>query len=257
MSVRLYWDYHLRDSALEAKLGSDPEEHQGVWGLIEGFIVDGRGSVSVSDMSKFILTEYPSIYARMMEIFLHRCWRFPNCYVTYAGEEFTDPTLILRRRMAHNPLPPEVRERTDAFLARNAGDKWAIVNGLSPRHFQDFSESEDYDVRVAWDLYRYQAFEEYGASILIVESSFTDARWEAIRKRVRSAERVKVEKTGECTFSAKGSSGNYDVNVETITCTCSDFRRRCRRIGMHCKHLVAALQQQGLWERYWKDDVVA
>ena len=257
MSVRLYWDYHFRNPDLEAKLGSDSEEHEGIWGLIEGFIVDGKGSVSVSDMSKFILDEYASIYARMMEIFQHRCWRFPDCYVTYAGEEFTDPTLILRRRMIHTPLPPDVKERTDAFLAENAGDKWATVNGLSPRHVRDFSKSEDFGVRVAWDLYRYQAFEEYGASILVVEDSFTDERWKAIEKRVRSAERVKVERTGEYTFGAQGSSGDYEVNVETITCTCADFRRRCRRMGMHCKHLVAALQHQGLWERYWKNDIAA
>ncbi len=208
-------------------------------------------------MSKFIVSEYHGIYARMMEIFQCRCWRFPDCYVTYAGEEFVEPTLIMRRRMVHTPLPPDVKERTDAFLAKNAGDKWAIVNGMSSENFHDFSESEDYSVRVAWDFYRYRAFEEYGALMLIVEDSFTEQRWEAIRKRARSAERVKLERTKEDTFTARGSSGDYDINTTTITCTCADFQRRCRRIGIHCKHLVAALQQQGLWHRYWEEDIVA
>ncbi len=42
MSVRLYWDYHFRDPTLEAKLGSDREEHQGVWDLLRASSSTGK-----------------------------------------------------------------------------------------------------------------------------------------------------------------------------------------------------------------------
>lgn len=255
MGIYLYWKYHFQNPSLEGKIGRDHEEHQGVRGLREGYIVDGGGSVSVSDMSKFIPDAYPNIYAQMMEIFQHRCWRFPECYVTFGGPEFANSTLILRRRMIYNTLPLDVIKRTDLYLKEHTENERAIINRLALRHLKNFGESEVYAIRAAWNLYRYQVLEKYGASILVAEDSFTDERWEAIGKRVKSAKRVKLEKTGKHTFSARGSSGAYDVNVETITCTCADFQRRCRRRGMHCKHLVAALQQQGLWDRYWKDDL--
>jgi hypothetical protein len=255
MGVHLYWDYRFRDPELEQTLAQDPEEHQGVSGLREGVMVRGGFCVSFSQISKFEPELYSLTYAQMMGIFCRRCWRFPDCYVTYAGVSSPNNTIVIRRRMLNAQLPPGVKERTDAFLAKYEGNKLELVKGLMGYRFGSLSESRDYYLRLAWDVYRHRALREYGAKIVVVEDSFTDFEWAAIRRRVESAERVKTERFGEDTFRASGCCTDYFSNVRTMTCTCDDFRHCGRNAGMHCKHLIAALQQCELWERHWGEDI--
>lgn len=255
MGVYLYWDYHFRDLDLEQTLAEDPEEHQGVLGLREGIMVRDGFSVSFSHMSKFEPEAYPRTYAQMMDVFRRRCWRLPDCYVTYVGVSFPNATIVVRRRMIDARLPPGVKERADAFLVEYQGNESETVKGLSGCRFRDVSESRDYGLRLAWDVYRYRALGKYGARTVIVEDSFADKEWTAIRRRVESAKRVKAERFGRDTFRASGLMNDYFINVKTITCTCGDFRNHCRNAGMHCEHLIAALQQCGLWERHWGEDI--
>ncbi|MBL7223186.1 MAG: SWIM zinc finger family protein [Candidatus Brocadiae bacterium] len=222
-----------------------------MWGLTEGHIVDGGSNVSISEMSRFIIEQYGRIYERMMEIFITRCWRFPDCYVDYQGEEFTDPTLVVRRRMLDVPLPDDVRQRTDAAIESNRGNKWGTVNALYEGRFQQLSQRGGFDVRMAWDIYRFRAFEEYGARIIAVEDMLEPEFWQDVRKRVRAARSVKVEKAGGKTYIANGFSTKYEVDVARVKCTCPDFQHRGRRYGLHCKHLVAALKQEESWENHW------
>jgi len=65
-----------------------------------------------------------------------------------------------------------------------------------------------------------------------------------------------VHRIGRHTFVAgDGLLLNYEVDVARMTCTCLDFWHYGRLIGLHCRHLVAALQEMGTWGHYWGDYV--
>jgi ribonuclease HI len=64
--------------------------------------------------------------------------------------------------------------------------------------------------------------------------AYREALEETRRER---AARVELESDGEGQFLA---SGKYKVDLRKGTCTCPDFEKWCREIGIHCKHLIAA-----------------
>ena len=258
MGVQLYWGYHYRDTRVEAAIAADPRETHPVWGLREGQLVAGGSNVATSGMSKFIPWEHDRIRDQMIAAFLYRCWRFPDCYVVLAGGASADSTLVVRRRMLNVALSSDIRRAVAPILAEHRGSKAAAISRLRRRHLRSVAHQRQFDVRLAWEIYSHQALKDDRASILSVEDLLQEGFWCNVRHRVRCAERVKVHRIGRGTFAAgDGLCLNHEVDGTRMACTCLDFWHYGRLIGLHCKHLVAALREMGTWDRYWGDYIPA
>ncbi len=258
MAVRVYWAYHFRNPEMEASIATDPGETQVVRGLREGRIVAGGSDVSTSGMSKFIPWECERTRDQMIAVFLSRCWRLPDCYAVLGGEATADRTLIVRRIMLDVPLLRDVKRGADAVLAKCAGNTEAAINRPMRRHLRSLRGRQDFDVRLAWEIYYHRALEKAGASILVVEDLHKEGFWSNVRQQILAASTLKVHRTGPHTFVVGDAPlREHEVDIMRMTCACSEFRNCGRPIGLHCRHLVAALQEAGMWDRYWGDYVPA
>lgn len=96
---------------------------------------------------------------------------------------------------------------------------------------------------------------ERRGKIVVVEDILTEVWWTDLAKRIKAAQKCKPLRVKEDEFSIPGSGGkDYKVNISTITCDCEEFMFRGRIRGMHCKHLISALQASGGWE-HWKSSI--
>ena len=283
MSVKVYWDYFYKDPALEAEIVRDEADLNLNYGLTEIPLPrvinsSGRGfsrytnSVLKTDFttnslppiencisysSRFVIEWWSNIYRNLISFLEKRCWLHNQVHAEFRGEEYSAPTLVVRKWMLDLPLSEEVKDRTDT-VAVSPGNHWDLVNGLYASKFREIGSADDYKERVAWDIYRYQIFEalvadEFEPEIVVVEDYLPNAFWSKVRKRVKAAEKVEVvcQNDGR-TYLARSTSKEYLVNTRVLYCSCPDLIHRSWHQGMHCKHLIAALKQEGIWEQYWQ-----
>lgn len=283
MSVNVYWDYFYKDPAMEAKIVRDEADLNPNYGLTEiplPWVTTSSGRKHsrytnncyktnlttnslppiencISYSSRFVVEWWSNIYRSMMRFLAKRCWLHHQVHAEFMGEEYSIPTLVVRKWMLDLPLSGEVKDRTDA-IAVGPGSHWDLVNGLYASKFREFGSADDYGERVAWDIYRYQIFEalvanEFEPRIAVVEDFLPKAFWSNVGKRVKAAEKVEIVcQNNSHTYLAKSTSKEYLVDTRIMDCSCPDFIHRGWHQGMHCKHLIAALKEEGIWEQFWQ-----
>lgn len=271
MSVQVYWQYYYKNSELVDVIAQSPEEAQHIYGLWE------QSNVSVSGLSKFDFNIYHKIYQQILTVLATRCYRFNQVYATCNFEEFSLATLVVRKWMLNITLPSEVKEIIDSLVAQYGSNKWELLNNLiyfkqanfkysqepndvlfysmlDDYKIKDFKYYDDFEVMIAWDIYCYQnIFQKlFGASIFIIEDKLSSSHWEKVNQRSESSQAIEIEQIGCQLFEAKGTSSKYLVDLQTMECNCGDFINRGRKNGIHCKHLIAALKKDELWNLYWE-----
>lgn len=149
------------------------------------------------------------------------------------------------------PLPADIREYTDIFIAHCNKDKWDLIHGLDMTEFNKFSDSNDFEECLSWQIYCHRALKQFDFKIVVAEDILQGNFWNDVKKRSHASEKVHIRKAGSNIFIANGSSDEYRVNTFSMKCTCSDFLYRGIKTGMHCKHLIAALKMEGIWDSCW------
>ncbi|MFQ5795839.1 MAG: reverse transcriptase-like protein [Candidatus Bipolaricaulia bacterium] len=65
------------------------------------------------------------------------------------------------------------------------------------------------------------------------------------RERARKIPRDAITRVGDGQYIVKGTQEQeYEVDLEANSCTCPDFKTRCEKIGMRCKHIWAVIEVQ-------------
>lgn len=260
MGVAFYWKSHYGDLKTEEALRQDPRELQPVWGLA----CDPTGC-AFSDFGKLVSTDIGRIYDSLVWGMVARAWRFPGFYGQFAGEEFSCPTLVMRRSLAK-------LVQTDRFAAIEQAvfefatdpartDDYDLVNGLDGRGLKSLVESPTFEDHAAYDHHRFTALAQVirtqgmRPAIRVVEDVVGPQFWLEVRKRRLAAEGLQPAKHTDGHYVMTGSGDQeYRINLRTVSCTCEDFQRKGRRYGFHCKHLVACLRDAGLWDA-WESDL--
>lgn len=260
MGVAFYWESHYGDTETEEALRQDSKETQPVWGL-----ACGRTGCAFSDFGKVLSPDVDRIYDSLLWGMVARAWRFPSFYGEFAGEEFSCPTLVMRRRLAD-------LAQTDRFAAieqaifefatdPTRSDDYDLLNGLDGRGLKSLVESPTFEDHAAYDCHRFTALaqvlrrKEPRPTIRLVEDVVSPQFWLEVRKRMLAAEGLQPAKHADGHYVVTGSGGQeYRISLRTVSCTCEDFQRKGRRYGFHCKHLIACLRDAGLWGP-WEADL--
>ncbi|MEM7130224.1 MAG: hypothetical protein AAF702_28090 [Chloroflexota bacterium] len=248
MSWRAYWDYYYLNQDLKVALENDPGEKFTLPYLNE------QNDISVCGMSKFSPDEACEfITDTSVGYMAGRSWRFPNIYSIFQQEEFCDAALVIRKWMLDTVdlLPSSLINEVDNAASKHLANREKLISKLTVKEYTDFDIPDGFEMNLAWDVYRFDILGLYDARTIVVEDDLPKVFWTDLKKRVNSAAKVNVEPQGEYSFIGNGSSGHYNVDTFQMTCDCHDFTQRGQKNGMQCKHLIAALQTDGSWERHW------
>lgn len=260
MGVAFYWNSHYGDTETEEALRQDPEETQPLWGLA----CDRTGCV-FSDFGEPLSSNIDRIYDSLLWGMVARAWRFPKFYGEFAGEEFSCPTLVMRRRLAQLAQTDRfgaIEQAVFDFATDPArSNDYDLLNGLDDRHLNSLVESPTFEDHAAYDYHRFTALaqvlrrKELRPTIRLVEDVVSPQFWLEVRKRMLAAEGVRPTKHSDGHYVVTGSGGHeYRISLKTLSCTCDDFQWKGRRYGFHCKHLIACLRDAGLWAA-WEADL--
>jgi hypothetical protein len=256
MGNHFYWKSNYGDKRVEEMLRSTPNERQPIWG------VDCEPTgCAFSSMGRMLVSSYDRIHASLLDGMVARVWRFDKFYGRFDAEEFTFPTLVIRQWMKDLAVSERYSAIEEAVLEFALGgdefDQWRLINGLDGAFLQRLVGSRPtFEEEVCFDYHRYTVFKdlintEQRAKIFVVEDHLGLGFWNEILKRAKAAKKCKPLKLNADEFSIAGSTGsNYRVNISAMVCDCADFIFRGRATGLHCKHLISALQASGGWDRW-------
>jgi hypothetical protein len=236
----MFWEYHAEDPQMI------PDENVPIAGLTED-----KNAASIDGMSRFDINRYDKIRSALISALVLRCWRFPNLYAKYSAEDSDDPPmLVVRRWMLDLPLPPEVKWAADDLVKQCKEDWWSVANALYDSD-KTICPEQDFRTQTAWAIYKHKLKSPFGAVIAVVEECLQSEYWKQLRSRIAASSSVHLTKAPDGFTATTDGAKAYSVDTYHVTCTCTDFVFRGLKTGMHCKHLIAALREQGVWEPLW------
>lgn len=260
MGIYFYWHSNYGDPGVEKKLRESHAERQTVWGVL----CEETGC-AFSGLGKIISFSPNRIHASLVEGMVARSWRFDKFYGCFDGEEFTWPRLVIRKWMkdlAESGKYSEIEEAVLEFATENHHpDDWRLINGLDDAFLRRLvGDQPTWEQKFCFDYHRFMVFRDLLSNdqrgqIIVVEDKLPDVFWTELDKRIKAAQKCRPARLNVDEFLVPGSAGtNYKVNISMMTCGCEDFMFRGRVRGLHCKHLIAALQASGGWDR-WESSI--
>lgn len=260
MGIYFYWKSNYGDPRIEKMLRESPAERQTVWG------VDcGENGCAFTGIGKIRSLSHNRTHASLVEGMVARCWRFDKFYGRFDAEEFTWPTLVIRQWMkdlAESGKYSDLEEAVLEFATENDHpNDWQLIDGLGDAFLRRIvGDHPSFEEKVCFDYHRFMVFRNFlsdnrRVQIVLVEDILREVWWTELAKRINAAQKCKPLRVKADEFSIPGTGEkNYQVKISTMTCDCEDFTFRGRIRGMHCKHLISALQAARVWER-WENSI--